>query len=384
MRKTCIVCGAELYKKKEFICHDMPASAQKLLTKKDLLEDTPVDFNLCECSGCGLVQFDCEPVSYYKDSTRAGERSKTLIELRKKQYKHLIEMCHLKEKKILEVGAGKGGFLKTLKDMKEYDIQVYGVENNAEFIEYAKEKYGIKLQKCFLGNPNIQIDGGPFDAFVSFAYPARLVNPNAMLRAVYHNLTENGVGLIMVPSLEHLCKPGGFFDITGDHIAYYSNNTLKHLLIKNGFEVLEQGDTAGMYVYAIVRKRALLNFNKIWSDVKPLAGSVRNFVDEHVGKGRKLGIWCAGHYAFTVLSVSGVGSKVSYIIDNAKFKQGMYAPASHVPIVGPEHYALEPVNTILILGPMYVQEIVKEIREKCSKEVVIAVMNRDGIKVIKG
>ena len=382
MRKTCIVCGAELMKPALYVCRNMPASAQMLPTQEELQQEGPVDLPLCQCSGCGLVQFSCAAVPYYKDATRAGERSEALIKLRRQQYKHLIENYHLQHKKILEVGAGKGGFLKTLQEMTEYDIQEYGIENNPEFVRLARMEYGVNMQQGFLDDPNKRIEGAPFDAFLSFAYPARLIEPNVMLRCVYNNLTKDGVGLVMVPSLEHLCQPSGFYDITSDHIAYYSRDTLRFLLNKNGFEVLEEGEAAGLYIYAVVRKRPRLALKEIWDDVEPMADAVKKFIAEHAQGGRKIAAWCAGHYAFTVLSVTGVGNQVSYIIDNAKFKQGHYAPASHVPIVGPEHYADEPVDTIMILGPMYIQEIVKEIREKCSSEVSIAVMNREGIRLL--
>ena len=168
-----------------YICRSMPGVSQNLPTSENLEQDVPIDLNLCQCSGCGLVQFDCEPVSYYKDSTRAGERCEALIALRQNQYKHLIETYHLQKKKILEVGAGKGG---------------------------------------------------------SFAYPARLIDPNTMLQCVFNSLVEDGVGLIMVPSMEHLLSSEGFFDIVRDHIAYYSEDTLRFLLQKNGFDVLEHGE----------------------------------------------------------------------------------------------------------------------------------------------
>lgn len=363
-----------------FICHNMPEVSQDLPTKDNLEHDSAIDINLCQCSGCGLVQFDCEPVSYYRDSTRAGERCEALIKLRRMQYKHLIETYHLQKKKILEVGAGKGGFLRTLKEMKEYQIQEYGIENNSEFVKIAREKEGVNVQQGYTETPETEIGGGPFDAFVSFAYLARLTEPNTMLQCVAHNLTNNGVGLIMVPSLEHLLKPGGFFDIVRDHIAYYNEDTLRFLLQKNGFDVLEQGEVNQIYIYAIAQKRNPYNMKDIWSDVDPLIGDVRNFVQKTTKDGKKLAIWCAGHFAFTVLSTAGIGKQIAYIIDNAKFKQGCYSPVSHIPIVGAEYYQAEPVETILILGPIYVDEIVKEIRTKCSSDVTIAIMDKNGIK----
>lgn len=380
MRNYCIVCGAPLSKPPLFVCQNMPETSQDLPTDENLKDDKPINLNLCQCSGCGLVQFDCEPVAYYKDSTRAGERCEALIALRQKQYKHLIETYNLQQKKILEVGAGKGGFLRTLMEMKEYGVQEYGLENNAEFVRIAREKEGVNIQQGYVDSPNMKIVGGPFDAFISFAYLARLIDPNTVLQGVSNNLIEDGVGLIMVPSLEHLLKLGGFYDITRDHIAYYSEDTLRFMLQRNGFDVLEHGEVAKIYIYAIVKKRKFYNIKKIWSDVKPLSDKIREFVRDATKDGRKLAIWCAGHFAFTVLSTSGIGKQVAYIIDNAEFKQGCYSPGSHVLIVGAEHYQADPVDTILILGPIYIDEIVKEIRFKCSQDVVIATMDKNGIK----
>ncbi len=380
MRDYCIVCRARLIEPPLFICHNMPETSQNLPQKENLEQDVPVDLNLCQCSGCGLVQFDCEPVPYYKDSTRAGERCEALISLRQAQYRHLIETYHLQGKKILEVGAGKGGFLKTLKEMKEYGIQEYGLEHNADFVKIAREKEGVNVCQGYTESPEMKIPGGPFDAFLSFAYPARLIEPNTMLQCVSNNLVESGVGLIMVPSLEHLLKPGGFYDITRDHIAYYSEDALRFLLQKNGFDVLEHGEVSQLYIYAIVKKRDPYPMAEIWSDVEPLAVKARDFVQKATVDGKRLAVWCAGHFAFTLLSTAGIGNKVSYIIDNAEFKQGFYSPGSHVPIVGAEHYQKEPVETILILGPIYVDEIVKEIRRKCSPDVMVATMGKDGIR----
>lgn len=383
MRKKCIVCGAPLFSEPLFECKNMPSESQNLPRGDDLVNDKPINYHLCQCSGCGLLQFDCEPVSYYLDSTRAGERCDLLINMRRKQYKYLIDKYGLNNAKFLELGAGKGGFLKTLKEMSEYTVEEYGLEHNPEFVRYAKEHEGVNVQ---LGNPedvNTIIQGAPFDVFMSFAYPARLQDPNAMLQLAYKNLKDGGIGLVQVPSLEHLLKPGGYFDITRDHIAYYDEETLSFLLQKNGFEILEHGETGEVYIYAIVRKRVPVDVLNVWKDIEPLTDEVRWFVANVTKNGKKLAVWCAGHFAFTVLSTTGIGNKVSYILDNAEFKQGCYAPASHVPIFAPSHFIDEPVDTILILGPIYVDEIVREIHLKCSADVNIAVMGRNGLRTIQ-
>ena len=382
-RSKCIVCGNPFFEKPLLVCKDMPSEAQNLPDEDDLDSDVPVTYRLCQCSGCGLMQFDCEPVSYYLDSTRAGERCDRLIKLRQEQYSHLIETYNLQGKKILEIGSGRGGFLRTLKEMTEYDVRGYGIEYNKEFVDYSVNVEGVNV---VWGNPEDEttvLGDAPFDAFTSFAYPARLIDPNAMMRLAYKNLKEDGIGFIQVPSMEHLLKFGGFYDLTRDHMSYFDKNTLHFLCQRNGFNVIEQGEAADIYITATIRKRKPTDVSRIEYDAENISKKVKEFVNNKLDQGKTLAVWCAGHFAFTVLSVTGLGKYISYIIDNAKFKQNHFSPASHVPIYGPEHFKKAPVDIILILGPLYLEELVREIREKCSEEVEIFALLRDDVKEIK-
>ena len=380
MRDRCILCNNKLNEKPIFICSNMPATAQELLTEKNLENDSPMDLELYQCPKCGLVQFNCEPVKYYKDSTRAAERSEGLTKLRQEDYKYFIEKYNLYGKKIIEIGAGKGGYLKTLKEMKEYHVKEYGIEKNEEYVRIANEIEGVNVFCGDSENSALRLPGAPYDGFMSFSYLARLIKPNDMVELVDKNLLENGVGYVMVPSLEHILKDDGFFDVTRDLIAYYSIDTLKFLFEKNNFDVLECGEKLDYYIYVIVKKRKRLDLKSKWASSEKLVLELKKFVEKEKADGRKIAVWCAGHFAFTVLSTSKIGDNISYIIDNAKFKQGYYAPGSKVPIVGLEYYKIEPVDTIIILGPIYVDEIVSEIKSKLSDKIKIVTFDKTGIR----
>ena len=193
------------------------------------------------------------------------------------------------------------------------------------------------------------------------------------------HLADGGIGLVQVPSLEHLLRRGGFYDITADHIAYYSKDTLRFMLQKNGFDILEEGEVGGLYIYAIVKKRVEYDLQRIWSDVSVIADSVKNYVKKIKDEKKKIAVWCAGHFAFTVLSTTNIGKDVSYIIDNASFKQGCYAPASHVKIVGPDYFYKEPVDIIMILGPLYINELIKEVHNRLSASIKIVTVGSSGL-----
>ena len=54
------------------------------------------------------------------------------------------------------------------------------------------------------------------------------------------------------------------------------------------------------------------------------------------------------------------------MMDSAPFKQGRFAPASHIPIVAPDYFRKDPADAILIVAPGYTDEIAEIIRNKYS------------------
>lgn len=56
------------------------------------------------------------------------------------------------------------------------------------------------------------------------------------------------------------------------------------------------------------------------------------------------------------------------MIDSAPFKQGRFAPVSHLQIVAPEHFFRNPADVILIVAPGYTDEIAGIIRREFGKE----------------
>ena len=103
-RTHCLACKARLSEKPLLTLDGMPASAQDIPDASQVKEDRGISLHLYQCPECGLVQFDCQPVDYYRDVIRSGGFSTTMVELRRRQYRRLIEGYGLEGKKILEAG----------------------------------------------------------------------------------------------------------------------------------------------------------------------------------------------------------------------------------------------------------------------------------------
>ena len=223
--KRCIACGAPLWETPLLTLDNMPSSAQHMPDADNVAEDKGLTLDLCQCMGCGLVQFDCEPVDYYRDVIRAGGFSKTMVELRRYQYKHLIETYHLEGKKFLEVGCGQGEFLKVL---EEFPVKAYGVEHDPALVELAKAQ-GLHVDQGFTETEDTVFAGGLFDVFLSFNFLEHQPEPNTMLQAIYRNLEDDAMGLITVPSFEYIMDHNSYYELIRDHIAYYTFDTLMPL-----------------------------------------------------------------------------------------------------------------------------------------------------------
>ena len=447
MEKKCIACGHELKELMTF--SDMPASAQNIPDESELKDDHPITLELCQCPECGLVQFDCEPVDYYRDVIRAGGGTKTMTDLRHEEYARLLSFMQeygIKGRNIVEVGCGRGEFLRmwqnleedaagaeALKKDREKDplsgqpkaaaIRLTGIEHKKELVEEAKRieasaeqgastengakasmKAGIITGAFNADNNSDEISyqvvegfaegdyiypNGPFDAFVQFNFLEHQPYPKDMLQNIWHNLKPKALGLVTVPSFEYILKYNGYYELLHDHIANYTEFTLQKLFQDNGFEVLEMRTVNRDTIEIIVKKAepdelTNLRYNGTLLDVSALKDSYQRLTEEvnaHLEKlsesGKTLAIWGASHQGFTLAATTGLGGKVRYIIDSAKFKQGRYAPASHIPIVAPDHFTEEPVDEILIVAPGYTDEIASIIREKFGKEVKVLVLKTD-------
>ena len=363
--KNCIVCKGEL--EKLFTINNMPSSAQDIPSAENLDKDKGIDISLCHCKACGLVQLDCEPVFYYKDVIRAGGLSTTMDKLRRSQYDEFISLCNLNNQKILELGCGGGEFLGILKD---YPVKAYGVEHSEKLVQKALEN-GLNVDRDFPESENHIFKNAPFKAFTSFNFLEHQPKPINYLRAIYNNLEEEAYGLITVPSFEYIVEQESFYEIIPDHIAYYSMDSLKILLANAGFDVLKEERVNRDTLAVIVAKKRKPDVSAIVRQKEDIKKETYKLIETYKNNNKKIAIWGASHQGFTLCATLDLKDKIEFIIDSAPFKQGLYAPASHIKIISPLDAAKTDISAILIVAPGYTKEIAGNIKQIFNKQIDI-------------
>ena len=312
----CRVCGHKFFDEPLLRYENMPKAAQFMPVAGSLKNDQGVDLEVCQCAGCGLVQLSNIPVPYYREVVRASAVSEEMKDFRKKQFSRFVNEYSLQRKKIIEIGCGKGEFLSI---MQQYIAETYGLEYSKESVAQC-EKSGLKVSPGFIESGDYKLNGSPFDAFFILNFLEHLPQPNSVLQGIYHNLTQDGIGLIEVPNFDMILQKKLFSEFTGDHLFYFTRETLNSTLWLNGFEIVDcKVEWHDYIISAVVKKKLKANLSDFHNAQVKLKNEIEGYLS--LFKNKKIAIWGASHQALAIISLLNLAGKITYVIDSASLNK---------------------------------------------------------------
>jgi len=376
MTIQCRICKSNCYEDYLLNYSNMPTSAQGFLTTEELEFDAGSDLEVIQCSSCGLVQLENEPVSYYKEVIRSSAFSEEMNKFRLKQFKLWVKKYQLNGKKILEVGCGKGEYLKILSNS---GVIAFGVEHSKESVQSCHQD-NLTVTQGFFGETKPSFSGQMFDGFICLSFMEHWPDPGKVFESLNENLRDGAIGLVEVPNFDMILKDGLYSEFISDHLMYFTNETFTFMMQLNGFEVLSCEPIWHNYILsAVVKKRVKTNLD-FFDDFRII---VKKDIDEFIEKfpKRKVAIWGAGHQALATISLTKIQKKIKYIVDSAIFKQGKYSPSSHILIVSEESLIKNPVDAVIIMAGSYSNEIQKILKNKYP-QIKVSILREYGLEII--
>ncbi len=354
---NCRLCNCQLFPNPLLQLNGMPKAAQYFPQEDDFKKDKGITFKIYQCSACGLVQLNIEPVDYFREVITAASFSEKTRLSRLNQMKEFVSKFRLRGKKVLEIGSGKGDMLDVL---EEVGLRAVGIEASSKSVKIGQSA-GRKMINGYIGDIN-KINGYPFDAFVSLNYLEHLPEPGRIIKNIYDNTTANAVGFVTVPNLDYLLETRCFYEFVADHLSYFTKKTLAYAFEKNGFEVLEcYAINENNDIAAVVKKKEALDISGHFNEVEELIKNLQQIVADYESQNKKVAVWGAGHRTLALLALSKV-KNIEYVIDSAKFKQGRFTPILHLNIVPPEHLKEKRVNLVMVMVPgLYSSEVLKSL-----------------------
>ncbi len=136
----------------------------------------------------------------------------------------------------LEIGASAGYFLNAAR----VDFDVVGLEPSQWACRFARERFRLE---CYTETAESSTRFAPasFDVVALIDVIEHLPDPSAAIRKAAELLRPGGLLYIVTPNIESFSSKimrGAWWGLRPAHIYYFSDKTLRRLLLQNGFEVV--------------------------------------------------------------------------------------------------------------------------------------------------
>jgi SAM-dependent methyltransferase len=280
---------------------------------------------------------------------------------------HLVERYDLHGKQLVEIGSGKGEFLTLLCELGGNHATGFdpnyggsGADGPVRFVQdYYSERY----------------TSTPADFICSRQTLEHLPQPREFLSMLRRSLGErvDTVVFFEVPNALFTLRELSVWDLIYEHVSYFTAESLAYLFRQAGFDVLDVRETFGGQYLAIEARPCAAGTQPAPEppDLTRLSQDVSSFVENYIRKtaewqdllatvraGEKRAVvWSAGSKGVTFLNLMQVGAEIPYVVDINPRKQGMFVAGAGQEIVPPERLREFRPDWIILMNPIYREEI---------------------------
>lgn len=333
------------------------------------------------CDACGFIQndaFDPAEIDYsesYEDSQAFSPR---FLSFARGLVDRLVESYGLRGRDIIEIGCGKGDFLKLLceaggnRGVGVDPAYVVGrLESEAlDRIEFVRDFFPLRDRK---------LRGELLCCRHTLEHLPEVKQFVGMLRGTLEGAEGTAV-FFEVPDVTRVLEELAFWDLYYEHCSYFSPGSLARLFRASGFEVLElargfeeqyvllDARPADSATLAAAQRREPLALE---DDLERLRSAVERFVDQippalaswqqelqaHRSAGRSVVLWGAGSKAVGFLTTLSKGSGIDYVVDINPHKHGMHLAGTGQRIVSPAFLKECSPDLVIVMNPVYRDEI---------------------------
>jgi len=338
---------------------------------------TKGDLVLRYCRDCGFVfngDFDENKLCYGAEYDNSQTHSPCFASYIDERIKSLLKDKNVVNSRIVEVGCGKGTFLKKLVEDSSRGNTGYGFDPSYEGdltfcdgrLNFIRDYYGPSYS------------GFKADVVICRHVIEHISRPVDLLRAVRQALSDSPGARVFfeTPCVEWILSNKVVWDFFYEHCSYFSKNSITAAFETAGFEVIEVKHVfGGQYMWLEARPsnaiaRGKLNsghipalaekyrddetrIKKLWSDsIKKLARKA------------KVAIWGAGAKGVTFANmIDEKRNLFECVVDLNQRKSGHYLPGTGHPIISFREIPHYGVKYAVLMNPNYREENQKLIDE---------------------
>lgn len=354
---------------------NVPAHSVLLLHSRAAARSYPRgDIRLGVCGACGFVSnvaFDPTLHEYSQQYEATQKYSPTFSRFNTAVAQRLIDRYDLHDKQIIEIGCGHGEFLIMLCEL--------GPNRGIGFdpaYDPARIDHPAKARITFIQDFYSEKYAGYRGDFVCCKMTLEHIPNTAVfmqnVRRAIGNRPDTAV-FFQVPNAAYVLRDVAFWDIYYEHCSYFNRGSLACLLERSGFEVLDLvTEYNDQYLMAEARPaaadvvseqtRRLIAAHR--QDVEAFRAGIaerlafwRRTLADLQRRGQRVVIWGGGSKGVAFLTTLGRHDAIDCVVDINPVKHGSFLAGTGHKIVGPERLRAVRPDVVIIMNPIYRDEI---------------------------
>lgn len=345
-------------------------------TRAEALAAAVGDIELVVCPECSMLfnaAYDDDRVHYDGAYDNSLHFSPTFQRYAEELAGRLIERYGLRGRTVVEVGSGKGDFLRLICGLGGnrgwgYDSAYAGEQDDAdEELTFVRE--------LFTGDMAVVPD-----LVCSRHVLEHVAEPARILHSVRRAVNETSAIYLEVPDAGYVLTPAGLWDLIYPHVGYFTATALRHLVERCGFTPTEVATSfGGLYLWTEARAAAGVagppappahEVDETLARADGFAQLHRDTVDRWAERldraataGRRVALWGAGTKGVSFLNVVPGGAHVADVVDINPRKRGRFVPGTGQEVIGPDEVAGADPDLVLIMNPNYRGEIERSLAD---------------------
>jgi len=336
------------------------------------------------CGRCSLVQLGAAvpPEELFSHYAYASSTSATFRAHFERLADDLTRRYDLAQGSlVVDIGSNDGVLLRPLQDL---GVRAVGVEP-ARNLHEAAAADGLETLNQFFSPDTVESIGpGTADVVTACNVFAHMEALQSVIDNVKLLLKPAGAFVAEVQYLGAMVRDLTFDNIYAEHIYYWTLTSLVHFFKAQDMEVVaaEEVPTHGGSLRVSVARpgrrpvepsvasmlsteeRDGLTEIETFQAFARKVENVREELPRLLGglSGRIVG-YGAPAKSSTILNYCGIGTDtLSYVVDDAPLKQGLFTPGTHIPVVGPETLDKKRPDHILVLAWNFAEDIIEKTR----------------------
>lgn len=335
------------------------------------------DLNLKICRECDFVfnsTFDLSKLSYGEKYDNTQDLSPYFHNYVSNLAKSIIQDKKIQNCNIVEIGCGKGSFLRKLVESEEWKNTGYGFDPSYQGPEIDLDGR-LNFQKRFYDCDCTNVDA---DVIVCRHVIEHVPDPVNLLKMIKKSLNPSKKVHIFfeTPTVEWILKNKVLYDFFYEHCSYFSENSISIAFEISGFKI-EKIKTIfnGQYLWLeAINTTEKIQPRKISNSLEILA--LKYSADENKLKNNwtkkvqeltldsPIAIWGAGAKGVTFANL--IDPKREYIdciIDVNVNKQNKFLPGTGHPIIKYQDIPSRKINKVILMNPNYYNEILNLLKK---------------------